>query len=61
VLAGEQNIDLAVGVKTKTVQVRIMATFGLVTPVTYPKDVSPFPQAPKFVDNVSDVVVESPG
>ena len=36
VLAGERNIDLAVDVKTKTVQVRIMETFGSVTQVTYP-------------------------
>jgi hypothetical protein len=35
-LAGERNIDLAVDVKTETVQVRIMVTFGLVTQVTYP-------------------------
>ena len=36
VLAGEKNIGLAVDVKTKTVQVRNIATFGLVSLVTYP-------------------------
>jgi len=36
VLAGEKNIGLAVDVKTMTVQVRNMATFGLVSLVTYP-------------------------
>ncbi len=37
VLAGEKYAGLAAGVKTRTVQVRIMATLGLVTEVTDPR------------------------
>jgi hypothetical protein len=37
VLSGEKHNGLAADVKTKTVQVRNMATFGRVTAVTYPR------------------------